>query len=49
MKYLFGVAIPVIFQILVVFIVIDLNTGNGSWAGLGALLIGLIRRLTSLL
>ncbi|GJM09266.1 MAG: hypothetical protein DHS20C11_15420 [Lysobacteraceae bacterium] len=42
MKYLFGVVLPMIFQILVVFIVIDLNTGNGSWAGLGALLVGLI-------
>jgi hypothetical protein len=41
MPYFFGVALPALLQCLVIFIVIQMNTGNGSWAGLGALLIGL--------
>ena len=41
MRYFFGLLIPMLLQCLFVFIVIDMNTGNGSWAGLGALLIGM--------
>lgn len=41
MIYLFGVFIPLLLQSLLVFITIQMNTGNGSWAGLGALLIGM--------
>lgn len=41
MRYLFGVVLPALLQVLVVFIVIETNTGNGSWAGLAAYLIGI--------
>lgn len=41
MRYLFAVVLPLLIQCLVVFIIIQANTGNGSWAGLGALLIGM--------
>jgi hypothetical protein len=41
MAYVIGVLIPLILQSLLVFIVIEMNTGNGSWVGLGALLIGM--------
>lgn len=41
MRYVMGVLLPVVLQILVVLLIIALNTGNGSWAGLAALLIGL--------
>lgn len=33
---------PAVFQIILVYLVVLLNTGNDSWAGLGALLIGLV-------
>jgi len=39
--YFFAVLIPTLLQCLFVFIVIEMNTGNGSWLGLGALLIGI--------
>lgn len=42
MKYIVGVAMPMGLQLMAVLMVIDLNTGNGSWAGLGAFLIGLL-------
>ena len=41
MLYVFGFLIPILLQSLFVFIVIEMNTGNGSWLGLGALLIGM--------
>ena len=41
MRYLIGVLIPLLLQTLFVFIVIEMNTGNGSWVGLGALLLGM--------
>ena len=41
MRYFWGVLIPVLLQGLLVFITIEMNTGNGSWLGLGALLIGM--------
>ncbi len=41
MIYLFGVFTPLLLQSLLVFVVIEMNTGNGSWVGLGALLIGM--------
>ena len=30
-----------LFQVLVVYVTIEMNTGNGSWLGLGAFLIGM--------
>ncbi|MFT7560657.1 MAG: hypothetical protein ACI93R_002579 [Flavobacteriales bacterium] len=42
MRYLIGVLAPVLLQSLFVFIVIEMNTGNGSWIGLGALLLGML-------
>ena len=42
MRYVSGVLIPLLLQCLFVFIVIEMNTGNGSWVGLGALLIGML-------
>lgn len=42
MRYLIGVLTPLLLQSLFVFIVIEMNTGNGSWVGLGALLLGVI-------
>jgi len=41
-RYFIGVLIPLFLQSLFVFIVIEMNTGNGSWLGLGALLLGMI-------
>ena len=41
MKYLYCVGIPLILQILVVYIIIELNTGNGSWIGLAAFLLAI--------
>ena len=41
MRYILGVLIPIFLQSLFVYIVIEMNTGNGSWVGLGALLIGM--------
>lgn len=42
MRYLLAVLIPLLLQCLFVFIIIEMNTGNGSWVGLGAFLIGII-------
>lgn len=39
MKYLVGVVIPIALQLLLVFIVVAANTGNGSWLGLAAVLL----------
>ena len=41
MRYIAAVVLPVLLQCLFVYIVIEMNTGNGSWLGLGALLIGM--------
>ncbi|MEH6446372.1 MAG: hypothetical protein V7784_20950 [Oceanospirillaceae bacterium] len=41
MIYFSAVLIPTLLQCLFVFLVIEMNTGNGSWLGLGALLIGI--------
>ncbi len=42
MKYVYAVLIPLLFQVLVVWLVIEMNTGNGSFVGLGAYLLGLV-------
>jgi len=39
-RYIIGVLIPLLFQSLFVFVVIEMNTGNGSWVGLAALILG---------
>lgn len=41
MRYVIGILLPVLAQVLFVMIVISMNTGNGSWAGLAALLLGM--------
>lgn len=41
MNYFIGVVFPALLQVLVIFIIIETNQGNGSWAGLGAFLIGI--------
>ena len=41
MRYIIGVLIPILLRSFVVFIVIAMNTGNGSWAGLAAFLLGM--------
>ncbi|MEP4545554.1 MAG: hypothetical protein ABJ000_05185 [Saccharospirillum sp.] len=41
MRYVIGILLPVLAQALFVMIVIAMNTGNGSWAGLAALLLGM--------
>jgi hypothetical protein len=41
MKYIVGVLIPVLLQVLMTWLVIVANTGNGSWLGLGALLLAM--------
>ncbi|EAR61649.1 hypothetical protein [Neptuniibacter caesariensis] len=42
MRYLIGLFLPALFQGLVVLIIISMNQGNGSWAGLAAFLLGMI-------
>ena len=42
MAYLLGLVLPVAIQLLFIFIVIAMNTGNGSWVGLGVYLLGLL-------
>ena len=42
MRYVYGVLMPMVFQVLVVYVVIEMNTGNGSFVGLGAYLLGLL-------
>ncbi len=41
MKYIYGVVIPLLIQLLIVYLVIEMNAGNGSFVGLGAYLLGL--------
>ena len=41
MRYVVAVLIPLLLQCLFVFILIESNTGNGSFVGLGAFLIGM--------
>ncbi|WP_230971022.1 hypothetical protein [Nitrogeniibacter aestuarii] len=41
MKYLLGILLPCALQALIVFVIIEANTGNGSWLGLAALLLGM--------
>ena len=41
MRYFLGVFVPLIFQLLILFIIVEMNAGNGSWVGLGAFLIGI--------
>lgn len=41
MRYIYGVLIPVLIQVLIVYVVIEMNTGNGSFLGLAAYLIGM--------
>ena len=38
MRYVYCVVIPLLLQVLTVYIIIVMNTGNGSWVGLGAFL-----------
>lgn len=38
MRYIYCVVIPLLLQVLTVYIIIVMNTGNGSWAGLAAFL-----------
>ena len=42
MKYLYCVGVPVSIQLFITFIIIAANTGNGSWAGLGAFLFAIM-------
>lgn len=42
MRVLLGVFLPALLQALVVLIIVSMNQGNGSWAGLAAFLIGII-------
>jgi len=42
MKYVIGVLIPILIQVLFTAVIILANTGNGSWVGLGAFLIAMI-------
>lgn len=42
MKYVYGVLMPMVIQALVVYVVIAMNTGKGSFVGLGAYLLGLV-------
>lgn len=38
MKYIYCVVIPLLLQLITAYIIITINTGNGSWIGLGVLL-----------
>lgn len=42
MKIIICVLIPALLQCLLVFVLVVSNQGNGSWVGLGALLLGMI-------
>lgn len=42
MKYVIGVLMPVLVQVLFTAVIISANTGNGSWVGLGAFLLAMI-------
>jgi len=41
MRYLAGVLYPVLLQAFILFLIIDMNTGNGSWVGLLAYIVGM--------
>ncbi len=41
MRYLLGVAVPVILQCLFVLVIVEMNTGNGSWVGLGVFILAI--------
>ena len=41
MKYLYCAVIPLALQALIVYVIIAMNTGNGSWIGLGVLLLAI--------
>ena len=41
MKYLYCAVIPLALQALIVYIIIAMNTGNGSWVGLGVFLLAI--------
>lgn len=41
MKYLYCVAVPLAVQVLAVYIIVIMNTGNGSWLGLLAFLLAI--------
>lgn len=41
MRYVYCVVIPLLLQIVTVYITIKMNTGNGSWLGLGVLLLAI--------
>ncbi len=41
MRYVLGLFIPALLQCLLIYFIIEVNTGNGSWLGLGAFLIGI--------
>ncbi|WP_271274315.1 hypothetical protein [Aliamphritea hakodatensis] len=41
MRYITGVVLPAVLQCLFVFIVVAMNTGNGSWVGLGVFLLAI--------
>lgn len=38
MKYIYCVLIPLLLQLVIVYTIIEMNTGNGSWLGLAAFL-----------
>ncbi|MEM7026729.1 MAG: hypothetical protein AAF410_00715 [Pseudomonadota bacterium] len=38
MRYLYCIIPPILLQLLAVYIIVVMNTGNGSWLGLGAIL-----------
>lgn len=40
MRYLFGAVLPLLLQVLLIVVLIESNTGNGSFVGLGAILLG---------
>lgn len=41
MRYVYCVLIPLLLQVLTVYIIIVMNTGNGSFVGLGAFLLAM--------
>ncbi len=41
MRYLYCVAVPMALQVFAVYIIVVMNTGNGSWLGLMAFLLAL--------
>ncbi|MGJ8662415.1 MAG: hypothetical protein ACSHWU_02140 [Marinicella sp.] len=41
MKYVYGVVCPLLIQVVIVLVVIQMNTGNGSFVGLGTYILGM--------